>query len=85
MRCYSIFLKIAEYGDDAEVQKQFKKAKKTFLAALEKQIEEKTIIIAEEQKTPLAVDLSIEEKEIEAMIDLLRAMETVDIIDTEHP
>jgi len=85
MKKYSVFLKIDSY--DETIEAQFKKAKKTFLKAIEGLVSDKKVILAKKQETELAIDLSVDDSDLddlEKTLNLFRKIETVDIIDLEY-
>jgi hypothetical protein len=84
MRKYSIFLKIEDWSNEAEIGKQFKKNKKIFMKLIEPQILEKKIIISKKQETSNAVDLSLDEAFLDTILDCLRQTNVVDTIDAEY-
>jgi hypothetical protein len=84
MKRYSIYLRIEEFSSEGEMEKQFKKQKKIFLAGIANVIAEKKIIIAKKQETLLAVNLTLDEQHQDELLDLFRSNPVIDVIDAEY-
>jgi hypothetical protein len=84
MKRYSVFLHIEEWGDEVEMEKQFKKQKKVFLASIAGLLAEKKVSLPKKQETALATDLLIDEGHFDEVLSILRASQSVDIIDAEY-
>ena len=81
MKNYSIFLKL-----DPELSKTaaWEEAKAEFLKLVAKAVKEHKVIITAEQKTPKAVDISIDEKHWEEIKQNFINWPIVEVIDAEY-
>lgn len=84
MKKFSIYLHIEEWDDAEIIEKQFKKAKKIFLKAIEEPLLLKKIVLCKTQETLNAIDLRLQEEFLEEMVSLFRSIAVVKTIDAEY-
>lgn len=82
MKKYSIYLKVEEW--DENIEKQFQSLKKKFLKEFATSISEKKIIMSKTQDTSLAVNMSIDEKHLDEILEMFRKSDVVATIDAEY-
>lgn len=84
---YSIWLKIKERQEDSYLKKDLPtyidRAKKEFINAIKDKTKSRDIIIKDSEKQDAVVDIELKRDNIEELLDLLRAIDVVDVIDPE--
>lgn len=82
MKKYSVYLKIEAW--DENLDKQFEVLKKKFLKEFASSISDKKISITKIQDIPLAVNLNINEKYHDEILEMFRKSDVVATIDAEY-
>lgn len=82
MKKYSVYLKIEAW--DENLDKQFEILKKKFLKEFAASISDKKISITKIQDVPLAVNLSVNEKHHDEILEMFRKSDVVATIDAEY-